>query len=81
MNRNKKFFTFQIHSCIIPSEVMNMATDKHRYTVSLDEETFQRLEDFRFSHRYQSRAEATAKLILLGLEAAEKQQEQTEKNV
>ena len=47
---------------------MNM-TDKHRYTVSVDEELFQKIEDFRFENRYQSRAEATVELIRLGLEA------------
>ena len=46
-----------------------MATDKPRYTVSVDNDLFQRIEDFRFEHRFQTRSEATVELIRLGLEA------------
>lgn len=49
-----------------------MATDRARYTVSLDDELFNRVEDFRFEHRFQTRSEATVELIRLGLEAVEK---------
>ena len=45
-----------------------MATDKPRYTVSVDNELFQQIEDFRFEHRFQTRSEATVELIRLGLE-------------
>lgn len=45
-----------------------MATDKPRYTVSVDKELFQQIEDFRFEHRFQTRSEATVELIKLGLE-------------
>ena len=45
-----------------------MATDKPRYTVSVDHELFQQIEDFRFEHRFQTRSEATVELIRLGLE-------------
>ncbi|MBO4838700.1 MAG: hypothetical protein J5493_04955 [Lachnospiraceae bacterium] len=48
-----------------------MATDRPRYTVSVDPELFQRIEDFRFEHRYQTRSEATVELIRLGLESLE----------
>lgn len=51
-----------------------MATNKPRYTVSVDEELFQRIEDFRFEHRFQTRSEATVELIRLGLEALEQSQ-------
>ena len=50
-----------------------MATDKPRYTVSVDKELFQQIEDFRFEHRYQTRSEATVELIRLGLESLEKE--------
>ena len=50
-----------------------MATDKPRYTVSVDPELFQRIEDFRFEHRYQTRSEATVELIRLGLESLKKE--------
>ncbi|HBN55446.1 MAG TPA: hypothetical protein DD414_01605 [Lachnospiraceae bacterium] len=49
-----------------------MATDKSRYTVSVDNELFQKIEDFRFEHRYQTRSEATVELIRLGLESLKK---------
>ena len=44
-----------------------MATEKPRYTVSVDKELFQQIEDFRFEHRFQTRSEATVELIRLGL--------------
>ena len=49
-----------------------MATDRPRYTVSVDPELFQQIEDFRFEHRFQTRSEATVELIRLGLEALER---------
>lgn len=44
-----------------------MATDKPRYTVSVNKELFQQIEDFRFEHRFQTRSQATVELIKLGL--------------
>lgn len=55
-----------------------MSTDKPRYTVSVDNELFQKIEDFRFERRFQTRSEATVELIRLGLESLQK--EQAEKN-
>lgn len=46
-----------------------MATNKMRYTVSVDKELFQQIEDFRFERRFQTRSEATVELIRLGLKA------------
>ena len=48
-----------------------MATNKPRYTVSVDDELFQRIENFRFEHRFQTRSEATVELIRMGLDALE----------
>lgn len=53
-----------------------MATDKPRYTVSVDNELFQQIEDFRFERRFQTRSEATVELIRLGLEQLKKEDEQ-----
>lgn len=50
-----------------------MATNKQRYTVSVDNDLFQQIEDFRFERRFQTRAEATVELIRLGLEALKKE--------
>lgn len=55
-----------------------MATDKSRYTVSVDNDLFQKIEDFRFEHRYQTRSEATVELIRLGLESLKKEREKGE---
>ncbi len=50
-----------------------MATQKPRYPITLDDDLFQRVENFRFENRYQSRSQATVELIRLGLEVVEKQ--------
>lgn len=55
-----------------------MATNKPRYTVSVDNELFNQIEDFRFEHRYQTRSEATAELIRLGLAALKKEKESSQ---
>ena len=51
-----------------------MATDRPRYTVSVDNELFQQIEDFRFERRFQTRSEATVELIRLGLEQLKKEE-------
>lgn len=53
-----------------------MATSRPRYTVSVTNEMFEEIEDFRFKNRFQTRSEATTELIRLGLEALKKQEEQ-----
>lgn len=50
-----------------------MATDRMRYTVSVDQEMFMEIENFRFENRYQTRSEATVELIRLGLEAVKRE--------
>lgn len=52
---------------------MQMATDRPRYTVSVDNDMFREFENFRFERRYQTRSEATVELIRLGLEAVKKE--------
>ncbi len=39
-----------------------MATSRPRYTVSVDDDLFRKIEDFRYSHRYKNRADATVAL-------------------
>ena len=53
-----------------------MATNKPRYTVSVDIELFEQIENFRFEHRFQTRSEATVELIRLGLEQLKKEEEE-----
>lgn len=54
-----------------------MATEKPRYSITLDEEMFREIEDFRVEHRYQTRNQATIELIRLGLAEIKKQQDMT----
>lgn len=51
-----------------------MSTDKPRYSITVDDELLQKIDDFRFEKRYQSRSSATVDLIRLGIEALEKSQ-------
>lgn len=48
-----------------------MATNRARYTVSLDPELFESVETYRFENRFQTRSEATVELIRLGLQTVE----------
>ena len=49
-----------------------MATQKARYMISVDDEMFREIEDFRFEHRFQTRSAATTELIRIGLEQIRK---------
>ena len=46
-----------------------MPTEKPRYTVIVDEDMLEEIDDFRFENRYPSRSAATVQLIRLGLDA------------
>ena len=52
----------------------NMPTEKPRYTITLDEEMLQKIDDFRFENRFANRTQATLELIRLGMKALEEQQ-------
>lgn len=56
-----------------------MATKKSRYTVSVNDEMFNSIENFRFENRFQTRSEATVELIRLGLEQVKKEQAEANK--
>ncbi len=51
-----------------------MATKRPRYMISVDDKMFEEIEDFRFKNRFQTRSEATAELIRIGLKELKKQQ-------
>ena len=53
-----------------------MATQQPRYSITLDKDMFEEVENFRFEHRYQTRNQATIALIRLGLDAVREQQKQ-----
>lgn len=52
-----------------------MPTEKPRYTVIVDEEMLQAIDDFRFENRYPSRSAATLELIRLGLKQLEQERQ------
>lgn len=52
-----------------------MPTKKPRYTVVMDEEMLQKIDDFRFENRFPSRCAATLELIRLGMESLEREKE------
>ena len=55
-----------------------MSTDRARYTVSVDDEMFRQIEDFRYNHRFPNRAEATVELIRLGLDEVARREREGE---
>lgn len=56
-----------------------MPTEKPRYTVIVDEELLEKIDDFRFENRYPSRSAATLELIRLGIEALKEEQGKDDK--
>lgn len=52
-----------------------MPTDKPRIMVTLSEEMYQEIEDFRFENRFQSRSEAVLFLLRRALDAEKKRQD------
>lgn len=57
-----------------------MPTEKPRYTIIVDEEMLQKIDDFRFENRYPSRSAATLELIRLGMEQIKKEREEKNTN-
>lgn len=53
-----------------------MATDLHRYSISLDDEMFEQIENYRYDNRFPTRSSATVELIRLGLEELERREGQ-----
>ncbi len=49
-----------------------MATKKQRYMISVNDDMFNEIENFRFENRFSTRSEATTELIRLGLEQLKK---------
>ena len=55
-----------------------MPTKKPRFIVTVDEDLFDQIEDFRFENRYQNRNAAMVELIRTGLKAKEERDEERE---
>lgn len=50
-----------------------MATDKPRFSITVDEEILKQIEDFRFEKRFPNRNQAIVELIKLGLKTINNQ--------
>ena len=46
-----------------------MATERIRFTISIDEKLYKEMEDFRFSERFNTMSKATEELLIRGLES------------
>ena len=55
-----------------------MPTEKPRFCITVDEELFKEIEDFRFENRYPNRSAATLELIRRGLQTLKNEQSERE---
>lgn len=55
-----------------------MATDKPRFSITVDEEMLKQIEDYRFEKRFPNRNQATIELIRLGLEKLKSEENKSE---
>jgi metal-responsive CopG/Arc/MetJ family transcriptional regulator len=58
-----------------------MPTNKPRYTIIVDDELLEKIDDFRFENRYPSRSAATLELIRRGMEALAQREKNKDKTV
>lgn len=56
-----------------------MPTDKPRYTIIVDEDMLEEIDNYRFENRFKSRSAATLDLIRIGIEQLKKEQAEKEK--
>ncbi|WP_179123094.1 hypothetical protein [Ferroacidibacillus organovorans] len=52
-----------------------MATDKPRYSITVEEELLKQIEDYRYENRIPTRAEASVRLIRIALESLSREKE------
>lgn len=69
-----------IHLCNINDEVIIVPTEKPRFCITVDNELMERIDDFRFKYRYNSRSQATLHLIRLGLDALKAKEDAAKKS-
>lgn len=53
-----------------------MATDRSRFTISVDDDTYDAIEEFRYRNKFSTRSKATEQLLRLGMQELLKQEEQ-----
>ena len=69
------YYLFDRHEYTSPSSKQgtggneNMATDKKRFSITVDDELYRKIEDFRFERRIKNQSKAVNELMLLGLAA------------
>lgn len=51
-----------------------MPTEKPRFTIVIDEKLLEKIDDFRFENRFQSRSAAAIELIMRGLKSSDKKE-------
>lgn len=52
-----------------------MATEKPRFTISIDYDLAEALDDYRFGHRIERKSDAITQLIRIGLETVREREE------
>ena len=58
-----------------------MSTEKPRFTITVDDELFKRLEDYRFENRCPNRSQAVVELIRQSLDKYDKKKRKKVKNL
>lgn len=58
-----------------------MPTNKPRYTIIVDDELLEKIDNFRFENRYPSRSAATLELIRRGMEVLAQREKNKDKTV
>ena len=58
-----------------------MSTDKTRFSITVDDELFKRLEDYRFENRCPNRSQAVVELIRQSLDEHDKKKRKNLKNL
>lgn len=58
---------------IIINEVINMPTEKPRYTITVSDGLLKEIDDYRYENRFPTRTQATLELIRIGLETLKKE--------
>jgi len=56
-----------------------MVTKRPRYMISVDDELFEKIENYRYEKRFPTRSEATAELIRIGMESLLKEEKDAKK--
>ena len=58
-----------------------MSTEKPRFSITVDDELFKRLEDYRFENRFPNRSQAVVELIRQSLDEHDKKKRKNLKNL